>query len=303
MANIGKMLLPLLLLGTARIADAQSGVQAAPVPEASREPDIVIKGMNQKEQDKAIGGYVDALTDISSSDPIALYEPGIYCPAVFGLRDDRNEEIAARMWRVADTAGIKPAPRPCTASVFVFFVDDIAAFLKTLKARQPVLVGDLLDKDPRLDGGPVLSWQLKRDFDPQHMPLAIKRWGGRTVSSPAGGSRILSMITRAVAASVVIVDRNVLVGLSAAQIGDFAAMRSVVDGDLRLGAARSSSILSVLDGPRDGQRPVSLTAWDAGYLKGRYKGDPRFYGLRQQATIKGAIKREIDAEPPTSLTP
>ncbi|MCC2977045.1 hypothetical protein LK533_10215 [Sphingomonas sp. PL-96] len=297
--RICRLSLPLLLLSTSHSAQAQAVAPQMPVtPAASGEEDIVVRGMNRKERDKAIAGYVDALTEMNPADPIALYEPGIYCPAAFGLSDTRNEEVVARMWRAAEIAGVRPAARPCIASAFVFFVDDIAAFLDLLKAQQPIFFGDLLDKEPRADGGPVLAWQLKRDFDPQHMPLAARRFGPRVVASPVGGSRILSMITRAVAASVVIIERKALLRQSATQIADYAMMRTVVDGDLRTTVANSQSILRVLDAPASSRPPTSLTRWDLAYLKGRYKGDLRVYGLRRAAAIRSALKRELDQSEP-----
>lgn len=296
-ARTARWILPVVLfligMSTAQAQDLPSPATPEEV-EALGDQEIVVRGMTEHEQARAIARYVDGLTRIAPFDPLARYEPDVYCPAVFGLSKARAEQIVARMRLVAEEAGVRPAAPDCAPSAFVFLVDDTPSFLKLFKKKWPLFFAGAADAPSADVKGRGVSWQLTRDFDPQHMPLRSKGFGIRVVSGFQGGSRILSMISRAVAASVVVVERDSLVGLSGTQIADYALMRTLTDArssDLR--DTGQFSILGVIDTPMGSAAPASLTSWDFAYIKGRYKGDPRFHGARQASIIRAAIRREL----------
>lgn len=267
-------------------------------PAESEDDTIVILGKSSKQRDRAITAFVKGLTVMSQGDPTARFEPDIYCPAVFGMSDARNREIADRMRTVAAAAGIKPAPPGCVASAFVFFVEDKKRFLKAFAKQQPIFFYGMTG-EPHEEAGPAVAWSLTQDFDPQRKPLGYRIASPPIVSSVAGGSRLLSMITRAVAASVVVVERRALFGLTARQVADYAVMRSIIDRTPSgFDTIKPISILGVLDAPVGSSTPLSLTTWDLGYLKGRYTGDPRTYSYQQSGDIRASIKRDLEKAAP-----
>ncbi len=272
---------------------------SAPAPAADPQgaDAILVQGMRSQELKKAIGGYVRGLTDMNGVDPIARYEPGKYCPAALGLGDARGEQIAARMRRVAEAAGVKPAPPGCAATAIVFFVDDLPDFVKAFRKQHPAYF-----KDPKGDlwsppsaTGPTLSWQLTQELDPDGRPLQQDpETGIRIVSTVVGGSRSRALISLAIAMSVVLVERRALVGLSTDQIADYALMRSLTDrAPTALKGAGQFSILSVLDTPMNGAANASITPWDIAYLEARYAGDPRTYSNRTGVDMRANINRTL----------
>ena len=285
----------LLAIQPAQAQEAPNAQRAGPERGNSNDA-IIVQGLKTKDLRNAIGAYVRDMSASDETGPLARYQPKDYCPAVLGLGDALDSEIAARMRQVADAAGVKPAPAGCATSALVFFVDDKEAFIKAFKKQRPIYFkdpkGDLWS--PPKENGPAISWQLTQQMDPDGNAVRSDAQGVRYVESSEGGSRINSMITLAIAMSVVIVERKALVGLSTVQIADYALMRSLTDrppGDLN--DAKRLSILGVLDAPMGAETPASLTQWDFAYLKGRYASDPRSYGTRQSSVIRQSMERTI----------
>ncbi|HEX8215034.1 MAG TPA: hypothetical protein VF582_06130 [Allosphingosinicella sp.] len=278
----------------ALIASTPLMAQAA-TPPSSKEGEIVVEGL--RKPNEVINSYVRSVTEASSSEPLARYAAGEYCPTVIGLSAGRNAEIAARMRAVAAAAGVKPASAGCIPSALIFFVDDKEDFVREFRARHPIYFDHLQDEDrPALKAaGPALAWHLVQQIDPQGMPLNRDADGYKFVESSARGSNILSMISSVVAMSVVIVERSALVGLTATQIADYALMRTLTDRapTPSTRVPDSLTILGALRAPIGSPVPASLTQWDLAYLKGRYSGHPARYGTSQAAAIRGNMRRAL----------
>lgn len=300
--GIARSLIPaLFLLGAVSPAQAQQDTSAQATQESKADDNtIIVEGMSKSELKKTISGYVRTLTEMDEDMPLARYQPGLYCPVVLGLDDANNKLIAKRMLRVAKAAGVKPAKEGCTASAFVFLVDDKNTFLKEFKKLQPIFFqdpkGDLWS--PPSEKGPVTSWQLTQQFDPDGKPVATENETGiHIISNVSGGSRLQSMISLAVAASVVVIERKALAGLTTMQIADYALMRSLTDsGPKDLKDAEQFSILGVINTPMGQEANASLTAWDFAYIEGRYKNDARTYAQKQRATIRDNVEQAVVAK-------
>lgn len=268
--------------------------QEAAGPPPTEDP-IVVTGV--RDQQETIHDYVGGITVARQDQPLPRYIPDEYCPAVLGLSAQRNAQIAGRMRAVAAAAGVKPAAAGCVPSALVIFVDDKEAFLRDFRARHPTYFIDLQGRNPPAPAadGPAVAWHLVQLLDPQGVPLDHAVGGGyNVVESPAGGSRLLSMVRPVVAMSVVVVERGALVGLTGTQIADYALMRTLTDrGPEGLDVPAGLTILGAIGAPMGGAVPLSLTEWDLAYLKGRYAGHPARYGQSQAAAIRNRIRRAL----------
>lgn len=259
--------------------------------------EIVVTGL--RDQLEAIKGYVDRLTVLNGNDPVARYQPEVYCPVVLGLSPSRNAQIASRMRAVAAAAGVRPAKQGCRTSALVIFVDNKKSFLDLFRKQYPIYFSDPKGEEwPLLnEKGPALAWHLVQILDPQGNPVRRDpEFDYAVVESVTRGSKVLSMVTPVVAMSVVLVERTALRGLTVHQIGDYALMRTLTDrkpDDHRL---RDLTILSVLEAPMGSVLPNSLTKYDLAYLKGRYQGDPALNGRSQRAAISRTMKRIVKNE-------
>lgn len=265
-------------------------------PPPPQEDEVVVTGVRNPKE--VIEDYVGGLTDIVDDQPIARYAEEEYCPAVLGLSAERNAQIAARMRTVAAAAGVEPAKAGCLPSALVIFVDDAETFLAEFRTRHPIYFTDPQGRlgEPVKANGPVAAWSLVQLVDPQGMPVGSGIGGDpKYVESPAGGSRLLSMVRPVVAMSVVIVERSALVGLTPTQIADYALMRTLTDrGPESLKTSQGVSILGALGAPMGSAVPASLTEWDLAYLKGRYAGHPARYGRSQGAAIRNRMRRALE---------
>lgn len=282
--------------------DAQPATDAQPAPEApeaeapQEENEILVQGT--REQLRAIDSYVQGLTVVIPGDPLPRYEPDSFCPGVVGLSDARNREIADRMRRVADVAGVRPAAPGCRTSALVVFVNDKESFLAAFRRQHPVYFRNPLGANypvPPREDGPAVAWHLVGQLDPQGMPVSRgSAFGPAIVETPARGSRILSMVQPVVSMGVVIIERGALRGLTGTQIADYALMRLLTDrGPQRVRVPTDYTILQALEAPMGSAVAGSVTEWDLAYVRGRYSGHPARYGASQRGAIRQSIRRAL----------
>lgn len=284
-----------LLLATTLMPSA---LQAQGVAAPPSEDEILVTGV--RDRLNTIDRYVKGLTVIQSGDSLSRYEPGTYCPAVIGLTERVNNEVAARMRSVAAAAGVAPARGKCAPTALVMFAADKESFLRAFRKQHPIYFSDLQTKAevPPREDGPAAAWQLVQLLDPQGNPVRRTPSGIGMVESPAGGSRIRAMVQPVVIMSVVVIERKALLGLTATQIADYAVMRTMIDRAPDLSKVPGQvTILGALTAPMGAAVPASLTEWDLAYLKGRYSGDPRFFGPSQSAAIRESIQRAVEKKP------
>ena len=299
--------LALALGATALSAPAMAQEESAQASdEAGDDNRVVIRGqvpLSEKETKKIADRFVKELTVISNFDPLTRYEPEVYCPGVVGLTENGNAAIEARMRTVAEAAGVRPAKPGCATSALVVLVDDKPAFLKQFRKAHPIYFQNL---DGDLGGigeedGPSIAWHLSALIDENGTPSSLSAGGMQVYTSSSGGSRLHSMLTAAIAMSVVVIEREALIGLSVEQVADYALMRSLTNGDpAKLEGSGAATILTVLSTPMGEESYASLTDWDLAYLQERYKGDPRMYGERKGSALRASVRRASDEQPATT---
>src|SRR6185437_2437839 len=72
-------------------------------------------------------------------------------------------------------------------------------------------------------------------------------------------------------ASVVVVERKALLGLTTTQLADYVAVRALTGADpAKLGNSGAPTILHVLEVPIGSAAPITMTKWDFAFLNGYY---------------------------------
>jgi hypothetical protein len=115
------------------------------------------------------------------------------------------------------------------------------------------------------------------------------------ISTPITPSRISATMRPVILASVVVMERDALVGLTTTQVADYAAMRLLARTDPSRLKGHADTILTVLDAPMDAEIPSTLTQWDLSYLKGLYEVVPTRYSGQQRRAIQEKINRDLKA--------
>ena len=268
---------------------------AAPAADAGNDRDIIVKGERIKHEQ--IAGFITALSNVPSTGQIGRFHSAV-CPAAVGLPKAQGEAIADRMRRVAAAADIRTGPGKCTPNVFLIAVPDKAASIRQLSKQFPAYFGEMTSRqinqladDPR----PAVAWQVQNrlgaDGEELEQPVGTDYYVAKGTGS---GSRMRAGSVPNFIASIVMVDLKAIGGLTVTQVADYAAMRAFAKTDpARARQAGAPTILTILDAADDQQIPVTLTAWDLGYLKSLYTTSNDYYASYHRGEMAHVLKREL----------
>ena len=287
------------MVGFALLA-ALLAAQDSPAPPASLPPssdEIVVEGVRQKEQREQVRQFIKALSDVPSFGQIGKFHSPV-CPAVMGLPEAQGRMIADRMMQVAQAAGIRTAEANCTPNVFLIASAGKGRAIQALNERFPAYFEGMAGRDVRklaASAEPSVAWQIKGLLSADGTALKKVQMGGPYINEGTGsGSRIRAGTMPQFVASMVIVERGALTGLTVTQVADFAAMRAFADTDPRRAAgAGAPTILTILDKDVDQLVPVTLTHWDLGYLKSLYATSNDYYASYQRGEMEPVVAREV----------
>lgn len=279
-------------------AFAAFALLAAPAVAGQPEPvggedEVLIVGRETREK-QARDFVRDITRNPGNVEPIARFDWAPLCPVAVGLSDAQNEAVTTRMRRVAASANIDLAAPGCRANALLIVAPDKAEMVAALRKAHPAyfLSSDTRMIQPDMRGGPAVAWHLKGRVDRSGSPVDSSP--GATVSTSITPSRISASFRPVFLGSVVIVERDAVIGLSTTQLADYAAMRTFGAVDpAKLRKSGTSSIATILDAPSSAQVPLTLTRWDMAYLRALYAGTKDHYGPRQRLQMARAISDEL----------
>jgi hypothetical protein len=231
-----------------------------------------------------IPNMVKSITnDISIDRPIARFVDPV-CFEVHGLQNNANLVINNRISNNASKVGIKVIGSRCSAKVFILFVADDPKELIQLWEKRPHLFGSmsLLDIKKILhEPEPVHSILRISSRNKDGMPIVDK------VLNTYSVSQIDLPTILAIESSVIIINRNSIVGMSLIQIADYLTMRSLLNSKASR-EVTNDSILGIFNVNSE-DKPTEMTYFDREYIKGVYSGSGN-----TKSTLKlGQISRII----------
>ncbi|HKX91659.1 MAG TPA: hypothetical protein VJM15_04450 [Sphingomicrobium sp.] len=282
---------------------AQAVAEDQPPPAAS-ESTIVVEGSRVPK--KQVDEFVRSLTIAPSLGQIARFHWSV-CPAVLGLPDRQNRQIEQRMRAVASAAAIPVGKADCVANSIVIVTDDRRALIEGLARKYPSYFHNVVSVKSLIDRpGHAVAWHVEGFVDAEgQAALGSSRQLGGSVGPPGShvpvtestsGGRLHTQTARQFIAGVLVLDRQGLSGLTTTQVADYAAMRLFARTDpVKLKATATATILKVLDIPMGSPTPVTLTAWDLGYLKALYASDARQLAQQQRGEMRDMLAKDVVA--------
>ena len=266
---------------------------SAPAPQSSQ--DIVVEGVRQ--QREQVRQFIKALSDVPNFGQIGKFHAPV-CPAVMGLPEAQNRMAAERMKKVAEAAGIRTGDANCRPNVFLIASHDKGSTIDALYRSYPAYFGDMRTREVRklvASKAPSVAWQVKGLISADGTVLKRSPLGGPYINEGTNsGSRVRAGTMPQFVASMVVVERKALTGLSVTQVADFAAMRAFADTDpAKASGAGAPTILTILDKADNQMVPVTLTSWDFGYLKSLYATSNAYYASYQRGEMEQAVEREV----------
>ena len=282
-------------------AAATSAAAQRPAPQTSAPADEAIVVTGQKDTPQAIDDFVKSLTPTPSGGQLSRFEHQV-CPAVFGLARPQAEAVEQRIRLVAKSVGIAVAGGRCAPNVLLLVTSDKKAFLQELERHRADYFGltDRQFRDLERQRGPAAAWQVQGPMvSADGIDLTEDTTQGVVVNRTINpSSRITEPVHPQFDASVVIVERRALVGMTTTQLADYAAIRALTGADpARLSNSGAPTILRVLDIPVGGEAPVTMTKWDYDFLSGFYDAERSLSAAAQRSAISRNMARDRGQPP------
>ena len=268
---------------------------AAPQPAPAGDQAIVITG--QKDTKKAVQDFVRALTPVDSNGQMSRFEHEV-CPAVFGIPEPQARAIEGRIRLVAKSVGIVVGGEHCAPNVLLLVTSDKKAFLEELERHRSNEYGvsDHQFREMERAPGHAAAWQVAGPMmTADGTDLMEDTTQGKVVNRTIDpSSRITVPVHPQFDASVVVVERQALVGLTTTQLADYTAVRALTGADpAKLANSGAPTILHVLDVPIGGEAPVTMTKWDFDLLSGFYDAHRDLSTGAQRSAIANGIARDL----------
>jgi hypothetical protein len=288
---------PLFLAATFLAAALPAAAQDAAPP--AGEQDIVVTGRVEAREEQ-IREFVDAFTRKPGQDQLSRFEFAI-CPATYGIGAEASQSVVARLRRIAKALDIPVGKPNCTPNVLVMVTADKKVLIETIEKKYSQLLGEMPARKVREMAnapGSAAAWQV------QGPPLDAD--GAEITEGGASGVRVnrtfrqTSRMTPAarpqLLGAVVIVEQEALIGMTATQLADYAAMRTLAATDpARLPAGAPQTILTILDAPDSAEVPLSMTQWDVAFLKALYAAPTGLYAGAERSAIRKQMEKALQS--------
>ncbi len=275
------MILP-LFLGLALLQTA-----AAPPP---AKDDVTVTGRKAAEP-ATVRQFVNSITQ-RSDQQVARFHDEV-CPVVLGLSPTSALVIEDRIRETALGIGATVArTRKCNANLVLIISENGRQLVKDLRARRPDWLAGLSTGQVKAlidERSPARAWTVASLRNEDGMGM------GQTGADNAPAlqnvpmmrvmsASIINLPTRAdIDGSVIIVDKAAVVGLSLAQIADYAAMRGLA----RTRPPSTSRIGTILGLFASGEStpPLEMTGADITYLQALYRSSGRANAVDERNRI------------------
>ena len=261
------------------------------------DPDTTIVVTGEKDEPPSRGEVYDQAREVSRVGRYQLYDEALprfetpLCPGVFGIRDDYAQEMTDRIRANAARLDVKIAKRGCSPNLFIAFVDDGRDLLTRLARTHSkvfCIIGEAEQEEILREGEPVRVWSHIRTIDIRRTGLPTRIFRCRE-DIPSQGSKVGMFLPerRDIVSSLVVFDREEVLGMTVVQLADYATMRGLSHTRPASGDERMETILALFEGDRSS--PPELTRFDVGYLASLYTSRPdqraitRFLGVRRRA--------------------
>ena len=264
---------------------------AALQPADSKPPaEIVVTGP-QRPARKDAQDFVRDVTQRTSYQVPRYHDP--VCPAIVGLEADAARVVRERILETAKGVGAEVDPNPRCAANLVLVVDESGRdFVKMLQHKRP----DWLEGLGRVDVGniinepsPARAWSVTSIRNEDGLYPVTPDYGD-TYTIGTKTASILKMPTRAqIEGSVIVIDRSAALGITLAQLADYAAMRGLA----RTIPPKNKGVRSILNLFEPGSsRETELTRSDIIYLQTLYKSKGTEDVIQQRGRLSTALERD-----------
>lgn len=292
----------LMSIGATCLAIAAATAQPTAPPSAQvprDEPgDIIVSAPSLKQQSKE---FVKAVAAARTFDQLVQFSNPI-CPAAVGLPEPVLRQIEDRVRLVSTGAGLA-VERQCAPNFLIIIAPDKAEMVRQLRQKHPPYFTDVQEWeiakliDPRRS---VAAWRVKGLLNPDGLPAEKNLNTGISYNESTGtASRIRRSSRPHSVSAVMVIDRDLLKGISTRQLADYAVMRLLTTVDeKKIAALKANSILGLFGRTPGAQaRPESVTWWDFNFLKALYSTSNIHAAGAQRSEITRKLQKGMNEAP------
>jgi hypothetical protein len=254
--------------------------------------DVVVQARSHD----AVRSFVNKVAKPEAGRQLARWHQPL-CVAFRGIAPEYEAAMAARIREVATSVRVKVLAQPCWTNLAIVLSRNVPAIIKAMLGEWPYRFGDL-------GSNQFIRARRARELI---APRAI-RWfpgvvavgedglpffasNGPPTNQSSIASRIRATTREEMAQSTILMDRDLLGGLTLGQLDDYVAFVALTTPDMMADYTGTDSILSVLPAQTKGEAPRALTDLDRDYLAALYSTPADESPEAQVADIRSRLMR------------
>lgn len=265
----------LALIAVQATAGTEPSAPVAPSPGPSAKDteleSVTVEAQRRRERiDREVSEFVVSVAGTATVESLSRWKVPI-CTVAVGLAPAMADFVEQRISRIAKDAEIPIGEQDCAPNFVVVVTPDPQKLLKDWWSEDH----GLFNRDRGLGGvnrmirtdQPVRVWHNACNIPP--LRGYYEPSGQLPCNTGVTGSRLTHAAVRAIYSAIVVVDLDLIEGLTFGQVADYAAMVGLakIRPNPELGGA--TTILSLFETEAD-SHPTGLTVWDRSFLKAIY---------------------------------
>jgi hypothetical protein len=224
--------------------------------------------------------------------PLARFEQPV-CPGILGMDREIAEFMIDRIRFVAQEAGLRLSNDvDCSPNILIAFVPDPQAQFEHIRKESPFYLkgtphSEVLELSR--ETGPVIAWTatVTKTRHGESVSASEGLFVPEVLYTPIAQSHIYTAHRKDIISSLVLIDVDAVDGLSAVQLADYAAMRSLAKTRTPKDEIATSTILSLF--ACEGEPPIEMSDFDRAYLASLYSEGGNLPGVAKT----GGVAREM----------
>lgn len=245
---------------------------SSPAPPGAELESVTVEAERRRQHiDDEVSDFVVSVVGPGHVESLARWKVPV-CALALGLTDAVSVFVESRVSQIARDAEIPLGEPDCAPNFVIVVTPDPQELLKDWWAEDH----DLFNRDRGLGGvnrmirteQPVRVWHNACNVPP--LRGYYQPSGQLDCGTGMTGSRLTHAAVRAIYSAIVVVDLDLIEGLTFGQVADYVAMVGLVKIRPNPELGEATTILGLF-GDLDARRPKGLTTWDQYFLEAVYE--------------------------------
>lgn len=271
----------LLALSVASYGAAQA---AEPAEEEALIVDKVVVTARKPAETK---NYVEQITaPPRGTEQLARWDDRI-CVGVSGVREEQAQFLADRVSQRAVEIGLRTGKPGCEPDVTILVTTEPAKLIEAMQVKYTGLfaisnetrtgsLGNAAFEQFKTEDRPVRWWHVSETKSADGARISGEASAGLTdgvtgaATVRSEGSRLRSSIREDLSRAIIVVDANLVQGVSMDSLGDYIAFVTLMQADPNGNTTSVNTIMNLFRSDLGGKQATAMTDWDKDFLRALY---------------------------------